>query len=302
MKHRDKLSPSPATATHPPAPLANWLIRRAARRAPPDLAPRLEEEWLADLNAQSGLLPQVRFALGCCWATQVIAHDPIVFGVTARGAVAGHSTLAAFAPTGLSPGSSRSTVVMLVLALHVAVVWAFLAGFIGPLHIQAPPPLPLKGAILSDPKPPETPPPGPTVPSTHWVVAKPVYPPGYNLPPLTGETIESEHPPIQGTPVLANNVVRVLGGLGVGFPDTEIFYPAASRRGGEAGSTAVRVCVDYRGQLAADPTIATSSGNARLDGGALALARAGSGHYRSTTEDGKPVSSCYVFRVRFQMR
>ncbi|HYM29333.1 MAG TPA: hypothetical protein VET66_14380 [Steroidobacteraceae bacterium] len=39
-----------------------------------------------------------------------------------------------------------------------------------------------------------------------------------------------------------------------------------------------------------------------LDGGALALARAGSGHYRPATEDGRPVSACFPFRIRFEMR
>ncbi|TLY91210.1 MAG: energy transducer TonB, partial [Gammaproteobacteria bacterium] len=47
---------------------------------------------------------------------------------------------------------------------------------------------------------------------------------------------------------------------------------------------------------------ARSSGSARLDDGALKLAHAGSGHYRPTTEDGRPVDSCYVFRIRFELR
>ena len=44
------------------------------------------------------------------------------------------------------------------------------------------------------------------------------------------------------------------------------------------------------------------TGSARLDEGALKLARAGSGHYRATTEDGRPVNSCYPFRIRFQIK
>ena len=44
------------------------------------------------------------------------------------------------------------------------------------------------------------------------------------------------------------------------------------------------------------------SGSARLDAGALQLAKAGSGHYRPTLEDGKAVNSCYSFRVRFESR
>jgi hypothetical protein len=40
----------------------------------------------------------------------------------------------------------------------------------------------------------------------------------------------------------------------------------------------------------------------RLDEGALKLAKAGSGHYRTTTENGRPVSFCYPLNVRFQLR
>jgi hypothetical protein len=54
--------------------------------------------------------------------------------------------------------------------------------------------------------------------------------------------------------------------------------------------------------LASDPAIAQSSGSARLDEGALKLAKAGSGHYRSTTENGTPVSYCYPLRIRFELR
>jgi hypothetical protein len=35
--------------------------------------------------------------------------------------------------------------------------------------------------------------------------------------------------------------------------------------------------------------------------GAAALATAGPGHYRSTTQDGQPVSSCYPLRMRFAL-
>jgi periplasmic protein TonB len=94
----------------------------------------------------------------------------------------------------------------------------------------------------------------------------------------------------------------VIGGPGPGFPDTDPYYPSASRRLGESGIATLRVCVDADGRLASDPAIAHSSGSARLDEGALKLARAGSGHYRSTTENGTPVSYCYPLRVRFELR
>jgi TonB family protein len=104
-------------------------------------------------------------------------------------------------------------------------------------------------------------------------------------------------PPPQPTPVK-----RVPGGPGSGFPSTADFYPPLSRSVGETGVTAVQVCVDAHGRLTADPKIWESSGSARLDAGALALAMAGSGHYRSTTEDGQPVTACYRYRIRFALR
>jgi len=64
----------------------------------------------------------------------------------------------------------------------------------------------------------------------------------------------------------------------------------------------VQVCVDRAGRLTADPVIAQSSGSARLDEGARKLARAGSGHYRATTEEGRPVNDCYGFRIRFDLK
>jgi TonB family protein len=94
---------------------------------------------------------------------------------------------------------------------------------------------------------------------------------------------------------------RIVGGPGQGFPTTEDYYPAVSRRLSETGAATVQVCVDTQGRLSSDPTLARSSGSRRIDAGALALARAGSGHYRPSTEDGQPVSSCYPYRIRFEL-
>lgn len=64
----------------------------------------------------------------------------------------------------------------------------------------------------------------------------------------------------------------------------------------------VSVCVDPLGRLAAAPSLAASSGSAHLDEGALTLARAASGHYRPTTDNGRPISDCYALRIRFELR
>ena len=122
------------------------------------------------------------------------------------------------------------------------------------------------------------------------VVAEPaIIPSGENGATTIG-TVESPPPP---------PAVRRVGGPGPRFPATEDFYPEASRRAAEQETSTVRVCVDVAGKLTADPRIAQSSGIERLDEGALRLARAGSGYYRSTLENGQPIADCYPFRVHF---
>ena len=129
---------------------------------------------------------------------------------------------------------------------------------------------------------------GPVIPTEHAdVTGNPI---------TLGPPIQAADPPLPGP------VNRVLGGPGAGFPNTDDFYPESARRIGERGISTVNVCVDGAGRLIGKPTIARSSGSARLDEGALKLATAGSGHYRATTEDGRPVSACYPYRVRFQLK
>jgi TonB family protein len=120
---------------------------------------------------------------------------------------------------------------------------------------------------------------------------------------VTPQVEESYEPYSSPPPPEQPHVTRqVTGGPGAGFPDTADFYPSLSIHMGEEGISAVRVCVDPKGRLVADPTIIKTSGSARLDEGALKLARAGSGHYRATTQDGQPVNSCYPLGIRFQLK
>jgi TonB family protein len=96
--------------------------------------------------------------------------------------------------------------------------------------------------------------------------------------------------------------LKVAGKPGKNFPNTEDYYPAASKRLNEEGATVVRVCVGAGGKLTETPTVQTSSGSARLDEGALSLAKAGSGKYVQATEDGKPITDCFAFRIVFKMQ
>jgi biopolymer transport protein ExbD len=55
--------------------IARRVIERAARRAPPTLAERLQEEWLADLSDHHGRIERLKLALGCYWAAFMITDD-----------------------------------------------------------------------------------------------------------------------------------------------------------------------------------------------------------------------------------
>jgi periplasmic protein TonB len=282
--------------------LARGLIAIAARRAPPMLAERLEEEWLAALAERGGPVARLRLALGCCWATCVIAHEH-----------AGAAMLAATFPSGAKLLHSlsrhepwflprRTAVFFVIVGLHVLVIGALAAGLtrtVIPHHD------PRTTVDFTYEHPPAAPPPAAPRPNFSPTVLD-MPPPEVPIDAVPGDSeiraIASEPPQVLPPPQAARAPVRIDGGPGVDFPATDDFYPAAARRLGEKGAATVRVCVDPRGRLSAEPVIAQSSGSARLNDGALKLARSGSGHYRPTTEDGRPVGACYAFRIRFDLK
>jgi Gram-negative bacterial TonB protein C-terminal len=300
MNSRNDLSTAPTAADSPPDHWSVWLIRHAAHRSPPDLAERLEEEWLADLSAQRGALAQLWFALGCCWATRVITLDAIAIRAPAARAATAQGAVATIVPHDRTPFSGRTIVLMFIAGLHLIVITRFSLGLGGTVPEAIPPVL--HGTLIDEPRQPETPLPNPT-PQT-WTPVSPVWEDPFKSVPETIVTNEDPLPPQSphSPPPDAARVKRVIGGPGSGFPSTADFYPPLSRSIGETGATAIQVCVDTYGRLTTDPIIRESSGSARLDAGALALAKAGSGHYRSTTEDGLPVASCYPYRIRFTLK
>lgn len=291
--------------------IATALVRHAARHAPGELAERLGEEWLADLAAQAGAFQKLRFALGCCWARQVIARDPLWARAPAR-SVAVAQAAAPGAPALLdellspapSPLPRRTLVLVAIVALHVAVIAAFVYGVTVTGGVREQGPTVIRFLPHAEPKDPPRPTPAPSREDLEkWRPFQQVVSDSFDL-------RESIDPPGEGTDIApihevkptAGSVKRVPGGPGPGFPAADEFYPSSAIRMEESGAVSVQVCVDQRGRLTGEPTIAASSGSPRLDGGALALARAGSGHYRSATEDGQPVASCFPIRVRFALR
>ena len=88
--------------------------------------------------------------------------------------------------------------------------------------------------------------------------------------------------------------------MGKNFPNSEEFYPSASKRLEEEGTAAVHVCVGPSGKLAEAPRIEQSSKSARLDEAAIKLARAG--RYIAGAVDGVPTTDCFSFRVKFELK
>jgi len=288
--------------------VTHWLIHQAAHRAPGALSERLEEEWLADLESRSAAFSRLSFAAGCCWATLVIVNDFPRSRVAAASPAAPASGFVTLVDRNFSYFSLRSATLFLIAGLHAALFFGLITTLSHTRSATAPPDLqnhnvtrvlPEKSPVVLS---------GPEL--EHWTIYVPkavVEPP----PPLDFEKeligeVSDKPPAVISQPVSAETQAHVVqqlaGGPGAGFPETADFYPSPSIRLGEEGLTTVGVCVDRTGRLTSEPTTVSGSGSARLDEAALKLARAGSGRYRATTEDGQPVNSCYPFGVRFQLK
>jgi len=100
--------------------VSQFLIHHAARRAPECLSSRLEEEWLADLEARSPALSGLSFALGCCWATAVIANEYPRSPFTSESPAAATRGLIKFADQNFNYFSLRASTLFLIVGLHAA--------------------------------------------------------------------------------------------------------------------------------------------------------------------------------------
>ncbi|MEJ0005773.1 MAG: TonB family protein [Steroidobacteraceae bacterium] len=287
--------------------LAHRLILRAARKAPAALTERLEEEWLADLQSRSGAVSRLRLAIGCCWATGIITRDFRIPQLAASGVSGGHKPLWGDLRPVLPVLSRRTLAFIVIAAVHVLVIAAFTSGlaqhvvaaipelthvvFVDDARPEHPklPPLDTSKVVLTDPEKLV-----PRVePQFHFPADEDQgSQTAAQLPPGSQDGVGRAAPPV---------MTRAWGGPGKGFPTTDEYYPLASRRLGEVGVATVGVCVDGQGRLTGDPTLAKTSGSRRIDEGALRLAKAGSGHYRPTTDDGQAVGACFDYRINFEL-
>jgi TonB family protein len=310
MNRRQAVDPpsQPASTDEPSGwseGLTRWLIQHAARNAPPSLSERLEEEWLADLAERRGAMARLRFGVGCCWATRVIAYEYSSPKVLATISATGNKVMHAYAQQDYSLFSRRTLAFVLIVGVH-GVLILVLANGLAHGFVKVIPTGMQVGWVPEVPKnqlPPPLPPPPKFTPRVIDIPKPEVdvdaQPDDTHLIRDVIPQVEDPGPPVPSRP---HTVSRVLGGPGKAFPNTNDFYPAEAIRRGEKGAVTVRTCVDDRGRLTAAPTLAQTSGSASLDEGALRLAKAGSGHYRPTTEDGHPVSDCYPFRIRFDFK
>jgi periplasmic protein TonB len=285
--------------------LARRLVQYAARRAPGELPERLTEEWLADMSERRQGFSRLRFALGCCWATSIIARDRGFVAVQATSTVVAPASLGGFIRLTPSFSSRRTATFVLVASLHAVALGGLMLGLTAKYHKSTPPDLQTK--IIDQPRPPVD---VPTIDKPNLIRSVFEVPPIEKLPPIRTESVieavETQTPTDVRHPDLpapsARDVNRVAGRPGAGFPNTNDFYPPGAIRAETQGLAAVNACLDAKGRLTSDPSILESTGSAILDQAALRLARAGSGHFQPSTEDGKPVDACIGFRVRFTLK
>jgi TonB family protein len=281
------------------------LVRLAARRAPTDLAARLEEEWLSDLGQRRSAVSGLLFASGCLWATQVISLER-ARAFSFATAPAGDGVAALMGDAGFGRASRRSLSMLLVMGGHAAVFAALLLTVTGKLHVPKPEG-PIVASNVKVVKPVVTTDVHPEIPAVRNIhVDQPEFPPVEKETkdgPKQVEQGQVELPPgpQPGNPPTIPEIVRRVGGIGAGFPNPIDYYPSEAIHLGKEGASVVQVCVGRAGQLTSAPKIVQSAGFGPLDDSALRLAKVGSGHYRPGTENGAPVESCYPVTIRFHL-
>jgi periplasmic protein TonB len=194
----------------------------------------------------------------------------------------------------------RGAVLVTIIALHVFLLYALATGLARrAIEVLAPP---IQTTIVEETKKEEAPPPPPPPQFERPPVELPPPDVTINMPVEESTTAIRvvNTPVVKAAPaVVARPGTSVM--FGKGFPNSDDFYPDASRRLEEQGTVTVHVCVGPDGKLTEEPTVAKGT-SARLDAGAIRLAKAGSGKYIAATEDGKPISKCINFNVKFQLR
>jgi|SRR5450631_163434 protein TonB len=197
--------------------------------------------------------------------------------------------------------SRRAIVLVVIIVLHVLLAYGLATGLARKaIELIAPP---IQSDIIEEVQQHDLPPPPPPPEFERPPVEVP--PPDINIdvPVEVAQStaitdVTDKHLPPAPPPPHASSKTNPT--TGKNFPNSADYYPAASMRLGEEGSAIVHACVAPTSKLSEDPTIAKTSGSARLDEGAIKLAKAG--RYVAGTEDGKPVTGCFNMSIKFQLK
>jgi len=196
--------------------------------------------------------------------------------------------------------SRRAIVLIAIIVLHVLLAYGLATGLARKaIELIAPP---IQSDIIEEVQQHDLPPPPPPPEFERPPVEVP--PPDINIDVPVEPTqstaitdVTDKHLPPAPPPHVSN---KTNPSPGKNFPNSADYYPAASMRLGEEGSSVIHVCVGPNGKPSEEPTVAKTSGSSRLDEGAIKLAKAG--HYNPGTEDGKPITACTNFSIKFQLK
>jgi protein TonB len=198
--------------------------------------------------------------------------------------------------------SRRGIVFVVIVAFHILLAWALANGLARKvINVIAPP---IQTDIIEEVQKRDEPPPPPPPEFERPPVEVPPPEVAIDIPVDTQQSTaitdvtDKPVPMAPPTPPPQRNVKHA--SIGKNFPSSEDYYPAASKRLGEEGAPTVKVCVGPNGKLTEEPTVAQSSGSARLDEGALKLAKAG--RYQPGSIDGQATTDCFSFRIKFELK
>jgi protein TonB len=197
---------------------------------------------------------------------------------------------------------TRGIALVAVIILHIFVGWAFYTGLAGKLIQKVIPPVEI--AQIDKPKEVDKPPPPP--PKLDEI--KPFVPPpefvDIQAPQQqttaitqTTQTVQKAAPVAAPAPV--RNVVRASIDPKHPFPNTEDYYPDASRRAGEEGRCTVEFTVGADGKIS-NPSVVATSNFPRLDEACVKLVKAGP-RMKPATDDGKPIESKLSVPIVFKL-
>jgi periplasmic protein TonB len=198
--------------------------------------------------------------------------------------------------------SRRAIVFVVIVAFHI-VLGYLLASGLGAQIVQVIAP-PIQTDIIEEVQQRDEPPPPPPPEFERPPVEVPPPEVAIDIPVDTAQSTaitdvtDKPVPRAPPPPPPPKNVVHAK--MGKNFPNSEDYYPAASKRLSEEGSITVKVCVGPNGKLSEEPTVSQSSGSARLDEGALKLAKAG--RYVAGSIDGQATTDCFPFKIKFELK